>query len=268
MGRVAAFGALDQSVAAVILEVTIRRKTFPGTREPVLADLAFALGAQEIVALVGPSGCGKTTLLRLIAGLDQAFDGKIVWPSQNAPSQDGQAPSGDAPPRLGMVFQEPRLLPWRTVWQNLALVLPPGQEAAAAALLERLGLWAERDSYPSRISLGMARRVAIARAFAVAPALVLLDEPFASLDASNAELGRAVLLDAWAARPTAALLVTHDLTDAAALADRVLMLAGRPARIVADIPIAASERRGDRTSVAQLAAHLRDIQEKSVISDS
>ncbi len=265
MGRVAAFGTLGQSVATVILEVLIRRKTFPGAREPVLADLAFALGAHEIVAVVGPSGCGKTTLLRLISGLDQTFEGEITW-TQSGPRQSGPAPAGVAPPRLGMVFQEPRLLPWRTVWQNLALVLPPGQDAAAAALLKRLGLWAERDSYPSRISLGMARRVAIARAFAIAPALVLLDEPFASLDAGNADLGRAVLLEAWEARPTAALLVTHDLTDAAALADLVLMLAGRPARIIADIPIAASERRGDRATVAQLAARLRDIQERSVIS--
>lgn len=263
MGGVAAFGTLGEPVAAVSLEVSIRGKTFPGAREPVLADLSFALGAHEIVALVGPSGCGKTTLLRLISGLDPAFDGEITWPGQR-----GAALAGVAPPRLGMVFQEPRLLPWRTVWQNLALVLPPGQQAAAAALLKRLGLWDERDSYPSRISLGMARRVAIARAFAIAPALVLLDEPFASLDASNAELGRAVLLEAWAERPTAALLVTHDLTDAAALADRVLMLAGRPARIIADITIAASERRGDRATVAALAARLRDIQEKSVISGS
>ena len=258
MGGVAAFGTLGEQVAAVSLEVTIRSKTFPGAPAPVLADLAFTLGAHEIVALVGPSGCGKTTLLRLISGLDRAFEGEIAWPGL----------AGVVPPRLGMVFQEPRLLPWRTVWQNLALVLPPGQEAAAAALLARLGLWAERDAYPSRISLGMARRVAIARAFAIAPALVLLDEPFASLDAGNAELGRAVLLEAWAERPTAALLVTHDLTDAAALADRVLMLAGRPARITADIAIAASERRGDRATVAQLAARLREIQEKSAISGS
>ena len=263
MGRVATFGALGQSMAAVSLEVTIRRKLFPGAREPVLADLAFSLGADEIVALVGPSGCGKTTLLRLISGLDPVFDGKITWVRG-----EGSEPAGVATPRLGMVFQEPRLLPWRTVWQNLALVLPPGQEAAAAELLKRLGLWEARDAYPSRISLGMARRVAIARAFAIAPALVLLDEPFASLDASNAELGRAVLRDAWAERPTAALFVTHDLTDAAALADRVLMLAERPARIIADVTIPASERRGDRATAAQLAARLRDIQEKGAISSS
>ncbi len=258
MGSVAASGTLGEQMAAVILEVAIRGKGFPGAREPVLGDLGFRLGESEIVALVGPSGCGKTTLLRLIAGLDQDFTGKITWPGLG----------GAGRPRLGFVFQEPRLLPWRTVWQNLALVLPPGQEGAAAALLKRLGLWAERNAYPGQISLGMARRVAIARAFAIAPALVLLDEPFASLDAGNAELGRSVLRDAWGERPTAALLVTHDLTDAAALADRVLMLAGRPSRIIADITIAANERRGDRTTVGQLAARLRDIQEKSVISSS
>jgi NitT/TauT family transport system ATP-binding protein len=243
-------------MAAVILDVTIRRKAYPGAREPVLADLSFRLGENEIVAVVGPSGCGKTTLLRLIADLDQGYEGKILWPGQKGR------------PRLGFVFQEPRLLPWRTVWENLALVLPPGQEGAAEALLRRLGLWAACNAYPNQISLGMARRVAIARAFAIAPALVLLDEPFASLDAGNAELARAVLREAWEARPTAALLVTHDLTDAAALADRVLMLAGHPSHISADIIIPSHKRRGDRETIQTVAAHLRECQEKGAISAS
>jgi len=257
MGPLAAAGAAREQVAAVILEVAIRRKGFGAGKaaRPVLADLAFSLGANEIVAVVGPSGCGKTTLLRLIAGLDAAFEGRITWP-------------GLARPRLGVVFQEPRLLPWRTIWQNLALVLPPGQEGAAEALLHRLGLWPHRDAYPGQISLGMARRAAIARAFAVTPDLVLLDEPFASLDAVNAALGRAILLEAWRARPTAALLVTHDLLDAAALADRVLILAGPPSRIAAEIPIAPDQRRNDAASAERLATSLRAAIAKGAISGS
>lgn len=244
-------------MAEMILEVAIRSKSF-GTgaaARPVLADLAFSLGAREIAAVVGPSGCGKTTLLRLIAGLDGNFAGNITWP-------------GLARPRLGVVFQEPRLLPWRTIWQNLALVLPPGQEGVAEALLRRLGLWPHRDAYPGQISLGMARRAAIGRAFAVAPDLVLLDEPFASLDAVNAALGRSILLEAWRERPTAALLVTHDLLDAAALADRVLILAGTPSRIRADIPITPALRRTDDAGAERLAASLRAAIAENAISGS
>lgn len=201
---------------APLLDVHIRRKAVPARagRRDVLADVRFTLRAGEIVALVGPSGCGKTTLLRLIGGLDSDFEGALRW-------------AGGAAPRIGTVFQEPRLLPWRTVAQNVALVRPP-DPAAADALLDVLGLSGVRDAYPGALSLGMARRVAIARAFAVQPELVLLDEPFVSLDPAMAERGRRVLLDAWRARPTTALLVTHDLAEAASLADRIIALSNVP----------------------------------------
>ena len=234
----------------------------------MLADVRFTLRRGEIMALVGPSGCGKTTLLRLIGGLDSAFEGELRW-------------TGGMPPRIGTVFQEPRLLPWRTVAQNIALARPP-DPAAADALLDVLGLSGVRDAYPGALSLGMARRVAIARAFAVQPELVLLDEPFVSLDPAMAERGRRVLLDAWRARPTTALLVTHDMAEAASLADRILALSnvpepggpeanrpgsgqpapGGPARLVGEAPVPPDLRRrgievGARTAAGFAASYFR-----------
>ena len=241
---------------APLLDARIRRKAVPartGWRD-VLADLRFTLRRGEIVALVGPSGCGKTTLLRLIGGLDPAFEGELRW-------------AGGTAPRIGTVFQEPRLLPWRTVAQNIALVRPP-DPAAADALLDVLGLSGVRDAYPGALSLGMARRVAIARAFAVRPELVLLDEPFVSLDPAMAERGRRVLVDAWRARPTTALLVTHDPAEAASLADRILTLSpapepggagssgGGPARLVGEALVPPELRRRGIEVGARAAADL------------
>ena len=227
----------------MILGVDIRAKRYRTGAPPVLSDLAFSLDAGEIVALVGPSGCGKTTLLRLIAGLDRDYDGAITWERQ---------------PRLGFVFQEPRLLPWRTVRENLALVerpdTPPG---LAEELLGALGLAAERDTFAARLSLGMARRVALARAFAVEPTLLLLDEPFVSLDETTALQGRELLLAVWGRRPTGVLLVTHDLAEATMLADRILFLSGTPARIEREAVLVPEDRRRGAEHAAALAATLR-----------
>jgi len=208
----------------------IRRKAFPSPagEHVVIEDFSLNLGAGEIVALVGPSGCGKSTLLRLISGLDTDYSGRVDWPA--------------GAPRIGTIFQEPRLLPWRTVRQNLRLVVPPDRAQIADALLERLGLAAFADAYPQALSLGMARRVALARALAIDPDLLLLDEPFASLDPESAERCRALLLESWSQRPVAALLVTHDFAEAATLADRVLLLAAGPMRIAAERVVPALRR--------------------------
>ena len=220
---------------AVILDIDIRAKRRDGRL--ILQDLRFSLGAGEIVALVGPSGCGKTTLLRIVGGLDPEFEGHITG----------------SPGTIGTVFQEPRLLPWRTVRQNIALANPP-DPAAADTLLATLGLAGVQDAWPGTLSGGMARRVAIARAFAIQPGLVLLDEPFVSLDSETAERSRGVLVEAWRMRRCAALLVTHDMAEAASLADRILTLSASPARVVGEFTIPQADRRQGIATGARVAA--------------
>jgi len=195
------------------LAVTVRDKRF-GARQ-VIADLTFRAAPGEFVALVGPSGCGKSTLLNILAGLDPAFEGSV------------QAPPG----RLGMVFQAPRLLPWRSVADNLLLVDPPGGAAAVEDILAAVGLAGRGASWPNHLSLGMQRRVAVARAFAVNPAVLLMDEPFVSLDADLAGSLRDLLRALLAQRPTTVVFVTHDVAEARDLADRILYLAPSPTRV-------------------------------------
>ena len=225
-------GALGHTMEEVILRLRIEGKSFDTARGnlPVLGSIDLTLGAREIVALVGPSGCGKTTLLRIIGGLDAEFQGTLEW-------------RGATMPRIGTVFQEPRLLPWRTVRQNLLLAQPTERPDIVDHLLRTLDLAPFSDAFPHTLSLGMARRVAIARAFAIEPELVLLDEPFVSLDPEMAARSRELLLSAWRERPTAALLVTHDRAEAASLADRILLLSERPARIRQEVIVPPELRR-------------------------
>jgi sulfonate transport system ATP-binding protein len=207
------------------LEVCIKQKFFraaSGDNLHVLGELGFELANGEVAALVGPSGCGKTTLLRIIAGLDRDYQGTVRLPEHC---------------RLGMVFQEPRLLPWRTVEANVRLAAPEATDAALDALFQTLGLAVHRGHYPGELSLGLARRVALARAFAVAPDLLVLDEPFVSLDAALAERLRSELVELVTRRPVTTLLVTHDVEEAIGLADRLLVMSASPARIVAVVPV-------------------------------
>jgi ABC-type nitrate/sulfonate/bicarbonate transport system ATPase subunit len=207
------------------LEVRIARKSFartPGDRLEVLRDIAFTLPPGEVAAFVGPSGCGKTTMLRIIAGIDREYEGTVVRRSGGA---------------IGMVFQEPRLLPWRTVDENVRLVAPHASEAKLSLLFDTLELAPHRRHYPGQLSLGLARRAALARAFAVDSSLLILDEPFVSLDDALATRLRGELIKLIDSRPVTTLLVTHDIEEAIGLADRLFLLSSGPARIIAELPI-------------------------------
>jgi sulfonate transport system ATP-binding protein len=209
-----------------------------------IRDLHASIAANEFCVLFGPSGCGKSTLLNIIAGIDRDFTGKLLF-------------DGDCVPRIGYVFQAPRLLPWRTVRQNLELVLRPGSDLTCVdGLLAEVGLTDVAEFYPSRLSGGMARRAALARAFAIDPDLLLLDEPFVSLDAAAADRLRGVLLRLVATRPATVLFVTHDAAEAVTLADRILLLSSAPGRVVADMPIPIPRERRDRDTIAELVAEL------------
>lgn len=236
-----------------LLDVRIVRKAYAlATGQPleVLREIAFTLTRGEVGVFVGPSGCGKTTMLRIIAGVDVDYDGRVVAPERG---------------RLAMVFQEPRLLPWRTVEDNIRLVAPGVAESALVTLFDVLELTQHRLHYPGELSLGLARRVAVARAFAVEPELLLLDEPFVSLDDALASKLRDELAILVENRTVTTLLVTHDLDEAVRLADRLFLLSSRPAQVLAEIPIRVP--RGRRTASelnvakAEIARHLRTPRE-------
>jgi NitT/TauT family transport system ATP-binding protein len=208
------------------LEIKIARKAFrtaSGEVREVLRDFSLSLGAGKIHAIVGPSGYGKTTLLRIIIGLDRDFEGTVALPPET---------------RIGMVFQEPRLLPWRSVLDNLRLAAPLASDADLRKIAADLGIAAHLRDFPGELSLGLARRVALARAFAVNPNLLVLDEPFVSLDKALAIRLGDELTELVERTKVTTLLVTHDIDDAIRLADHIMLLGGQPARIVADFDIA------------------------------
>ena len=232
------------------IRINIVDKTYQadGRSHQAIAGLDLTIQRNEFVCLVGPSGCGKTSLLNIVAGLDQQFQGQIqLGDTQNAA-------------HIGYVFQEPRLLPWYTVRRNIELVCS-GQPPAALidALLVDMQLDAVQQQYPERLSLGMQRRVAIIRAFAINPVLLLMDEPFVSLDAPTARQIRTLLYSLWRQRPHTVLFVTHDLREAISLADRLIFLSAAPMQVVADIPVNLS--RDEREQPAQIETfrhHLLD----------
>lgn len=227
------------------VRIDIARKVFPGTRAgsplTVLADLSVELDSGEFACLVGPSGCGKSTLLNLVAGLDGDFDGTIEF--------GGTAER----PRIAYVFQEPRLLPWCTVRQNIDLALPAddADHALVDHLLDVMELTTFQHQYPERLSLGMSRRAALVRAFAIKPTLLIMDEPFVSLDAPIARRIRELLVRVWEERPHTVLFVTHELREAIALADRLMFLSAPPSRIIAEIRVDIPRAARDEASVIE-----------------
>jgi NitT/TauT family transport system ATP-binding protein len=192
-----------------------------------LQDVSFDVKPSEFVSLVGPSGCGKTTLLRLMNGLLEADEGEVMVMGRKP--QPG--------PDLAMVFQSARLLPWRTVSGNIEFALAlrghsrSEQRQRAMALLGAVGLRDFADAYPHQLSGGMQQRVGLARALAVEPKVLLMDEPFAALDAMTREVLRGELLQMWARRRTAIVFVTHDIEEAIFLSQRIVLLKPRPGRI-------------------------------------
>lgn len=208
-----------------MLAISDLSKTYAdGTR--ALESLALAVPAGEILALVGGSGCGKTTLLRLIAGLDR--------PSQGTISLDGEAIAGPHP-GVGLVFQEPRLLPWLDVAANVGFGLshlPRGERRARVThALERVGLAEHEGRWPRDLSGGQQQRISIARAFVAEPRVLLLDEPFSALDAFTRKDLHGHLLALWEEHRPTIVLVTHDVGEAVALADRAVVMRPRPGRL-------------------------------------
>jgi len=223
-----------------VLDVNIKSKGFvsgDGVSLQVLSDLAFVCQDRSFTCIVGPSGCGKTTALRCILGLETDYDGTISV-HEVAGNQ-----------KVSAVFQEPRLLPWRTVEQNVRLALKTVDEEALDALFAELGLSSHRSFYPTELSLGLARRVSLARAFAVDPSVLILDEPFVSLDESTAARLRTLLLKVWSARSCTALMVTHNLSEAIQLADRILFFSGNPAKVGGEYTISVPRSERDTQTV-------------------
>ena len=221
------------------LNVSITRKTLrtaSGQTRSILHDVAFSVRRGEVCALLGPSGCGKTTLLRIVSGLDTDFEGRVALPAEH---------------KIGMVFQEPRLLPWRSVAQNLQLVGTSSQ-SDLEDIVASLRLSRHLDHFPGELSLGLARRVAIARAFAVRPDLLLLDEPFVSLDAALAARLREELLALVMTRKATTLIVTHDVEEAIAIADRIIVLSGPPGHLIDDRTIEAPRSGLTEARIAKL----------------
>lgn len=236
---------MSRDGAKARLEVRVASKDYvsaDGRPQRTLEHLELTLSAGEAGAVVGPSGCGKTTLLRIIAGLDADFKGRVNLPESG---------------RLGMVFQEPRLLPWRNVLDNLRIAAPHASADELAALLATLELEEHAAHFPGELSLGLARRAALARALAIEPDLLLLDEPFVSLDAALARDLRRKIAELIDEKRVTTLIVTHDLREAIELADKIFLLSTRPARVGATLEVGEPRRRLSRQAADVLELEAR-----------
>jgi NitT/TauT family transport system ATP-binding protein len=238
-----------------------------GTRNgivPALEDVSFGVGKREFVCIVGPSGCGKTTLLKLIAGLVEPTAGQVVF----------HTPSSDDRPRTALVFQEHGLFPWMTVLDNVAFGLEmqgvsrEERYHRARAFIQKVGLAHFFDSYPHELSVGMRQRVGIARAFVAGAPILLMDEPFGSLDAQTRLVLQEELLKLWGDHQKLVVYVTHDIEEAVLLGDRVLVMTGRPGSIREEIPIPLSRPRDpslrDQSEVKEITWHVWKMLEDEV----
>jgi NitT/TauT family transport system ATP-binding protein len=223
---------------------------------PVLDDVSFQAAAGELVCLLGPNGCGKTTLLRIIGGLERPSAGEVRLDGR--PVVAGTASDF----HVGVVFQEDRLLPWMTLEENVALVLKPlggdaaARREAARRYLRFVGLESFAGYYPNRVSGGMRQRAAIARALAVEPAMLLMDEPFASLDAQNRRIMQTELRRIWTETGKTIVFVTHSIEEALAIGTTLVLMSARPARVRELIRIDRAERARDAQA---LVDHLNRV---------
>jgi sulfonate transport system ATP-binding protein len=221
------------SVTGIAINTTLLVKRY-GERE-VLHGLNFAVGPGEFVAIVGRSGCGKSTFLRLLAGLEQKNGGVI--------GLDGK-PSSGIHPDTRIMFQDARLLPWRTVIQNVALGLPGDSRAAALDALREVGLADRADEWPANLSGGQRQRVALARALVHQPRLLLLDEPLGALDALTRIEMQCLIERLWQQHNFTVLLVTHDVAEAVTLGDRVVLIENGNITLDLDIDLPRRRERG------------------------
>jgi NitT/TauT family transport system ATP-binding protein len=233
----------------------------------VLSDINVTIASGEVVAVIGPSGCGKSTLLQIVGGLLKPTRGKVL--------QHGPPPAGCLNP-LTYVFQDFALLPWRTVAGNIRLVLGDhgldavSREGRVETALRQTKLWEFRDAYPKQLSGGMKQRVGIARALAVSPAALLMDEPLSALDAQTRELLMDEFAQLFAATKVTGIYVTHNLAEAVRLAHRVVVLSRRPGRIreIVDIPVPLEARRTGDAALGKIEQHLWSlIRDEAIAAD-
>ena len=227
-----------------------------------LDGITFTVQEGQFVAIVGPSGCGKSTLLNVIAGLQPATHGQLLL--------NGQPITGPGPDRA-MVFQQASLLPWRSVLDNVLFgaklqrrIDREEREARARHLIKLVGLGGFEKSYPSELSGGMQQRVNLARALTTNPRMLLLDEPFAALDAQTRELMQDELLRVWEEEKTTALFITHDIKEAVFLADRVIVFSARPGRIKREVEVDLPRPRGRETRRSDRFREIEDLLHDSI----
>ncbi len=218
----------------------------------IINDISFTISEHEFVCVLGPSGCGKSTLLRIIAGLEPPSSGKAFF--------RGREVSGPNPKTSAMIFQTFALLPWRTVYENIELGLQSigvpkeKRRPTVAKYIKLMDLDDFSDAYPYELSGGMKQRVGIARALAVEPCVLLMDEPFSALDAMTADQLRRDVLEIWNDSKTVTntfVMITHLIEEAVLMADRVIVLSKRPGRVIGDIPVDIPRPRHD---------HMRDLE--------
>jgi NitT/TauT family transport system ATP-binding protein len=223
----------------MLVEIRNVSKTYEtdGTRVPVLDNINFTVEDNDFICIVGPSGCGKSTLLRIIIGLEKPTSGEVLF--------KGEVIAPDNP-KVAMVFQNFALFPWLTVKENIELVLESRnlrekeREGMACKYIKAVGLDGFERVYPRELSGGMKQRVGFARALAVEPVLLCMDEPFSSLDALTAQNLKDELMMLWADKnmpPDAVIMVTHNVEEAVYMANRIIVLSPRPGKIVADLRV-------------------------------